>query len=386
MSTAVRLIYDLRFRAIIYQIMAVGGVLFLGWYLYSNVVTNLSDKNIATGFAYLQREAGFAISTQLIPFQGSDSYGRALIVGILNTFHVSLLGIFLATVIGLVVGIARLSSNPLLAKLMLLYVEFLRNVPLLLQLFLWYSVIIFTLPNVRQALQPIPHVYLSNSGLVVPSLNWSAAKTGVLACFLIGIIAALLYRRAAISSRVATGIERRIWPMMLAALAVPTLIGLFVFQPNWSIDWPEAGRFRLTGGSTLTPEFTALLVGLALNASASIAEIVRSGIQSVKKGQWEAAQALGLQKGEVMRKVVLPQGLRVMIPPLTSSYLSLFKNSSLAVAIGYPDLVMVSTTTMNQTGQAIEGIAIFMSIYLSISISISLFMNWYNAHVALKGR
>ncbi len=386
MSTAVRLIYDLRFRAIIYQIMAVGGVLFLGWYLYSNVVTNLSDKNIATGFAYLQREAGFAISTQLIPFQGSDSYGRALIVGILNTFHVSLLGIFLATVIGLVVGIARLSSNPLLAKLMLLYVEFLRNVPLLLQLFLWYSVIIFTLPNVRQALQPIPHVYLSNSGLVVPSLNWSAAKTGVLACFLLGIIAAFLYRRAAISSRVATGIERRIWPMMLAALAVPTLIGLFVFQPNWSIDWPEAGRFRLTGGSTLTPEFTALLVGLALNASASIAEIVRSGIQSVKKGQWEAAQALGLQKGEVMRKVVLPQGLRVMIPPLTSSYLSLFKNSSLAVAIGYPDLVMVSTTTMNQTGQAIEGIAIFMSIYLSISISISVFMNWYNARVALKGR
>ena len=386
MLNAVRLIYDLRVRAIIYQIMAVGGVLFLGWYLYSNVVTNLSDKNIATGFAYLQREAGFAISTQLIPFKGSDSYGRALIVGILNTFHVSVLGIFLATVIGLVVGVARLSSNPLLARLMLLYVEFLRNVPLLLQLFLWYSIIIFTLPNVRQALQPIPYVYLSNSGLVVPSLNWSAAKTGVLACFILGIIAAFLYRRAAIASRISTGIERRIWPMMLAALAVPTLIGLLVFQPNWSINWPEAGRFRLTGGSTLTPEFTALLVGLALNASASIAEIVRSGIQSVKKGQWEAAQALGLQKGEVMRKVVLPQGLRVMIPPLTSSYLSLFKNSSLAVAIGYPDLVMVSTTTMNQTGQAIEGIAIFMGVYLSISISISLFMNWYNAHVALKGR
>ena len=386
MSNAIRLIYDLRFRAIIYQIMAVSGVLFLGWYLYSNVVTNLSDKNIATGFGYLQREAGFAISTQLIPFQGSDSYGRALLVGILNTFHVSLLGIFLATLLGLVVGVARLSSNPLLAKLMLLYVEFLRNVPLLLQLFLWYSIIIFTLPNVRQALQPIPHVYLSNSGLVVPSLNWSAAKTGVLACFLLGILAALLYRRAAISRRITTGTERSIWPMMLAALALPTVIGLLVFQPNWSIDWPEAGRFRLSGGSTLTPEFTALLVGLALNASASIAEIVRSGIQSVKKGQWEAAQALGLQKGEVMRKVVLPQGLRVMIPPLTSSYLSLFKNSSLAVAIGYPDLVMVSTTTMNQTGQAIEGIAIFMSIYLTISISISLFMNWYNAHVALKGR
>ncbi len=386
MSNLTRLIYDLRFRAILYQVMAVAAVLFVAWYLYSNVVANLADKNIATGFAYLQREAGFQISTQLIPYQSSDSYGRALIVGILNTFHVSLLAIVLATIVGLFVGIARLSANPLLSKLMLLYVELLRNVPLLLQLFLWYSIIIFTLPNVRQAMQPIPYVFLSNSGLVVPSLNWSAAKSGVLACFVLGIIAAFLINRAATRRRISTGVERRNWPMLLAAIVIPTVIGILVLQPNWSVDWPEAGRFRLTGGATLTPEFTALLVGLALNASASIAEIVRSGIQSVKKGQWEAAQALGLHRREAMRLVILPQGLRVMIPPMTSSYLSMFKNSSLAVAIGYPDLVMVSTTTMNQTGQAIEGIAIFMTIYLSISIAISLFMNWYNAHVALKGR
>jgi general L-amino acid transport system permease protein len=174
--------------------------------------------------------------------------------------------------------------------------------------------------------------------------------------------------------------------MMLAAITVPTLVALLALRPEWTVSWPEAGRFRLTGGSTLTPEFTALLVGLALNASASIAEIVRSGIQSVNKGQWEAAQALGLHRREVMGKVVLPQGLRVMIPPMTSSYLSLFKNSSLSVAIGYPDLVMVSTTTMNQTGQAIEGIAIFMTLYLSISIAISILMNWYNGRVALKER
>jgi general L-amino acid transport system permease protein len=381
-----RLIYDLKFRAILYQIMAVSGVIFVGWYLYSNVVTNLADKNIATGFAYMQREAGFNISTSLIPYQSSDSYGRALLVGLLNTFHVSLLAIVIATVLGLVVGVARLSSNPLLARLMLLYVEFLRNVPLLLQLFLWYSIIIFTLPNVRQAMQPIPYVFLSNSGLVIPSLNWSLAKTGVLACFVIGLIGALLVRRAGIARRIQTGIERPLWPILLAAIAVPTALALLVLQPEWTVSWPEAGRFRLTGGSTLTPEFTALLVGLSLNASSSIAEIVRSGIQAVKKGQWEAAQALGLQRREVLSKVVLPQGLRVMIPPMTSQYLSLFKNSSLSVAIGYPDLVMVSTTTMNQTGQAIEGIAIFMTLYLSISIAISILMNWYNGRVALKER
>jgi general L-amino acid transport system permease protein len=381
-----RLVYDLRFRAYLYQVIAVGGVLGLGWYLYSNVVENLANKNIATGFAYLNREAGFQISTQLIPFLPSDSYGRALAVGILNTFNVSLLSILLATIIGTIVGIARLSSNPLLARLMLLYVEFMRNVPLLLYLFLWYSIIIFTLPNVRNALQPLPNVYLSNSGLVIPNLHWTADHAIVLGTLVAALIAAVFVDKAGTRARIVTGKVRPVWPWVVATIVVPVAIALGLFQPDWTIDWPEAGRFRLTGGSTLTPEFTALLIGLSLNASASIAEIVRSGIQSVQKGQWEAALSLGLLRKQALRFVILPQGLRVIIPPMTSQYLSLFKNSSLAVAIGYPDLVMVSTTTMNQTGQAIEGIAIFMTIYLSISIGISILMNWYNARVALVGR
>ena len=381
-----RLLYDIRIRAILYQILAVAGVAYVGWYLYANVVANLANKNIATGFAYLNREAGFAIGQHLIAYQASDTYGRALLVGVINTFHVSVLAIILATVIGLMVGVARLSANPLLARLMMLYVEALRNVPLLLQLFLWYSIILFTLPTVREAFQPVPHVYLSNSGLVVPGLNWSWAKTGTLALMITGIVVAFGWRKFAIAKRVLTGIEKPIWPIMLAIMLAFGLVGIVLFRPDWSVDWPEKGRFRLSGGLSLTPEFTALLVGLALNASASVAETVRSGIQSVKKGQWEAGRAVGLHEGAIMRFIILPQALRVMIPPMTSQYLSLFKNSSLAVAIGYPDLVMVSTTTMNQTGQAIEGIAVFMVIYLSISIAISIFMNWYNARVALKGR
>jgi general L-amino acid transport system permease protein len=385
-SSGTNLLYNLRFRAILYQVLAVGSIVLVGLYLFSNVSQKLAEQNIATGFGYLSREAGFVISQSLIDYKPTDTYGRAILVGIVNTIWVSIWSVALATIIGLFVGIARLSRNPLLALLAFLYVEALRNVPLLLYLFLWYALIVTSLPAVREAWEILPHVFLSNSGLTVPSLIWTSAHTIVLLALVLGGILGIFVHRRATAERIRTGQVRMTWPVVTLALLVPAVLAIFIVQPDLTLSIPEKGRFRLTGGSQLTPEFTALLVGLALSASAGIAEIVRSGILSVSKGQWEAARALGLRDGPTMRLVVLPQALRVIIPPLTSSYLSLFKNSSLAIAIGYPDLVMVSNTTMNQTGQAIEGIAIFMLVYLGLSIMISLFMNWYNSRVALKER
>ncbi len=381
-----RLFYDLRVRAVVYQVVAVAVVVQVGFTLFSNVSQKLATQNIATGFGFLDRQAGFVISQTFIDYKPSDTYARALLVGITNTVWVSAWGVVLATVLGLAVGIARLARNPLLAFLALLYVEALRNVPLLLYLFLWYALIVTTLPAVRDAWEVLPHVFLSNSGLAVPSLGWSAAHSGVLAALALGGVLAVLVGRRLRAQRVRTGKEHAAWPFVALALLAPPALAFLLLQPDLSWSLPEKGRFRLSGGAQLKPEFTALLVGLALSASAGIAEIVRSGILSVRKGQWEAARALGLRERRVMRLVVLPQALRVIIPPLTSSYLSLFKNSSLAIAIGYPDLVMVSNTTMNQTGQAIEGIAIFMLVYLSLSLAISLFMNWYNGRVALRER
>ncbi|KAA2244124.1 ABC transporter permease subunit [Salinarimonas soli] len=381
-----RLVYNVRVRAILYQVLAVAAVVLAGLYLFGNMSAKLAEQNIATGFGYLGREAGFTISQAFIEYKPSDTYAMALLVGILNTVWVSAIGCVLATVIGTVVGIARMSSNPLLSWLMLAYVEALRNVPLLLYLFLWYALIVAILPNVRDALQPLPYVYLSNGGLTVPALRWSPAHTGVLLALLAGIAAAVLVVRRARARRVATGREGTAWPLALAALLVPPVVAGLLLQPEMAVNWPEKGRFRLSGGLHLTPEFTALLVGLSLSASAGVAEIVRSGIQSVGKGQWEASRALGLRDNGAMRLVVLPQALRVIIPPMTNTYLSLFKNSSLAIAIGYPDLVMVSNTTMNQTGQAIEAIALFMLVYLGLSLTISFGMNRYNARVALKER
>jgi general L-amino acid transport system permease protein len=381
-----RLLYDLRVRAIAYQVIAVASVALVGYYLFSNVSQKLAEQNIATGFAFLGRQAGFVISETFIAYQPSDTYARALLVGVVNTIWVSIWSVVLATVLGLIVGISRLSRNPLLALLALLYVEALRNVPLLLYLFLWYALIVTSLPPVRDAWEIMPSVFVSNSGLTIPSINWTQAHTIIVVALACGVaLGAVAYRRVQ-AFRVSTGRERRSWPLVLLAIVTPPLIAILLTQPEFAVSIPEKGRFRIMGGAQLKPEFTALLVGLGLSASAGIAEIVRSGIQSVSKGQWEASRALGLRDGPSMRLIVLPQALRVIIPPLTSTYLSIFKNSSLAIAIGYPDLVMVSNTTMNQTGQAIEGIAIFMLVYLTLSIAISVFMNWYNGRVALKER
>ena len=305
-------------REIAYQVAVVAAVLFAIGYLVSNTLTNLETRRIASGFGFLGREAGFEIGESFfLRYGASDSYLRALVVGLVNTLMVSGIGIVLATVLGTLIGLFRLSNNPLLKGVCVAYVEFMRNVPLLVQLFFWYAVITEALPHAREALEPLPGVFLSNRGIFFPSFS-----------------------------------------------GVPQLQG-----------------FNFVGGAAISPEFAALLLGLVTYTAGFIAEIVRAGVLSIVRGQWEAAQAVGLTRPQTLRHVVLPQALRVIVPPMTSQYLDLTKNSSLAVAIGYPDLVSIANTTLNQTGQAIEGIVIIMGVYLTISLSISAFMNWYNARV-----
>ncbi len=374
------------FRSFVWQVVIVGGVIALGWYLVANTNRNLAARRIATGFAFLHRTAGIPIGESLIPYNPDvDTYGRALIIGILNTLKVAVVGIVLATVSGTLIGIARLSKNWLLAKLAAIYVETLRDLPVLLQLLFWYA-LLQALPAPRQSLRIGDLAFLSNRGIKVPALVWDPAYLWVLLAFLAGLAATLLWSRRAARVQEATGQRPRTWPEAVGLLAVLPLAVWAVLGAPFAWERPVLRGFNFTGGLTLTPEYAALVLGLSIYTAAYIAEIVRAGIQSIPQGQWEAAGALGLRHGVTLRKIVLPQALRVIIPPMTSQYLNLTKNSSLAVAIGFQDVVSIASTTLNQTGQAVEGIAVIMAVYLTISLSISLFMNWYNARIALVER
>ena len=379
-------LYDLRVRAILYQVLLVLAVGLVAWFLISNTAHNLETRKIASGFGFLKREAGFAIGeTTLIAYNAADTYLRALEVGVLNTFRVSLIGVVIATLLGTLIGLARLSHNWMLSKLAAGYVETLRNIPLLVQLFFWYTVISDNLPGPRQALSPVSGVYLSNRGIALPVLQSHPAHTWMAAAFAVGAIGAWWLARWAKRRQALTG---QPFPTVAAGTALVLglpLIVFLAFGAPFHLERPVLRGFNFSGGATLTPEFAALLGGLTTYTAAFIAEIVRAGVLAVERGQFEAAYALGLRPRRAMRLVILPQALRVIVPPMTSQFLNLTKNSSLAVAIGYPDIVSIANTTMNQTGQAIEGIAIIMAVYLTISLAISLFMNWYNKKIALRG-
>jgi general L-amino acid transport system permease protein len=372
-------------NGLVWQIVVVAiAVAIIGW-LWSNALHNLSVRRISTGFAFLGREAGMPIADSWLAYSPKDTYVRAFIVGIVNTLRVAVIGIVLATVLGTLIGIARLSSNWLLSRLAAVYVEVLRDVPLLLQLLFWY-VLMQGLPAARAAWKPIAGVFLSNRGLVLPSIPIEAANLWVVAAFVAGLIALYILRRHFMARQMADGRPRPLWPFALALLAgLPALLS-FGLGASWTITMPELRGFNFVGGLTLAPEYFALLIALVTYTSAFIAEIVRSGIQAVPRGQWDAANALGLRRSFVLQRIVLPQALRVIIPPMTSQYLNLTKNSSLAVAVGYQDVVSIANTTLNQTGQAIEAIALIMAVFLTISLGISLFMNWYNARIALVER
>ncbi|MBK1841607.1 amino acid ABC transporter permease [Azospirillum sp. YIM B02556] len=377
---------DPTFRAIVYQILVVGAVVLVGWFLISNTLDNLARRSIATGYDFLGREAAFGIGESLIDYSPKDSYGRAFLVGVLNTLKVSIIGVLLATIIGTVIGVARLSSNWLIAKLASTYVEIIRNIPPLLQLFFWYALVSDGLPPVRQALNPIPGVFLSQRGLRVPTPAPDPVWANMGIALLVAIVAAWGVSRWARARQARTGQPFPAgWTGLGLIVGLPVLTWLAGGAPL-AMDVPKLTGFNFTGGAAISPEFFAILTGLTLYTAAFIAEVVRSGIKAVNWGQTEAARALGLPGSPTLRLVILPQALRVIVPPLTSQYLNLTKNSSLALAIGYPDLVSIANTTLNQTGQAIEGVTMIMGTYLVISLSISIFMNWYNKRIALVER
>ncbi|MGG5810755.1 amino acid ABC transporter permease [Falsiroseomonas sp. CW058] len=376
---------DERLRGIVWQVIVVGLIGTVVWWLWSNTVHNLEVRRIATGFGFLTREAGLPIGEALVPYEPTDTYLRALIVGVLNTLKVAVVGVILATLLGTAVGIARLSGNWLLSKIAGVYVEVIRDLPLLLQLLFWYT-ILQGLPGPRQAINPVEGVFLSNRGMKLPWIEWTEAHWWSLAAMVAGIVLTFLYARVMRARQYADGQPRKVWPAAIALIIGLPLAVWAAFGAPFTPDIPALRGFNFRGGVTVSPEYFALLIGLVTYTAGFIAEIVRAGILAVNQGQWEAAQALGLKRGEILRKIVLPQALRVIVPPMTSQYLNLTKNSSLAVAIGYQDIVSIANTTLNQTGQAIEGIAIIMLVYLTISLSISLFMNWYNARIALVER
>jgi general L-amino acid transport system permease protein len=374
-----------RLSGLLWQILVVGiAIAVVGW-LWSNALHNLSVRRISTGFAFLGREAGMPIADSWLAYSPKDPYVRAFLVGIVNTLRVAVIGIVLATVLGTLIGIARLSSNWLLSRLSAVYVEILRDIPLLLQLLFWY-VLMQGLPAARSAWKPIDGVFLSNRGLILPSVPIEDANLWVLGAAALGLIALYFIRRRLVAQQMADGRMRPVWPYALGlVVGLPALLS-WAIGASWTITIPELRGFNFVGGLTLAPEYFALLIALVTYTSAFIAEIVRSGIQAVHAGQWDAAKALGLRRSFMLRHIVLPQALRVIIPPMTSQYLNLTKNSSLAVAVGYQDIVSIANTTLNQTGQAIEAIALIMLVFLTISLGISLFMNWYNARIALVER
>ena len=364
-------------------------LLLAGIFVYDvalNTAQSLASRNIASGWGFLSRSSGFDVVFSLIPYSSESNYGRALVVGFLNTLMVSVLGIVLATLIGFLIGVMRLSRNWLASRAAATYVEFMRNTPLLLQIFIWYALVLKPLPDARDAIKIWDIGALSNKGLTLPAPIFGEGAWMGLLGFAIAVVLSVGIHVFARRRQAQTG-ERL--PSGLIALGLILLLpALFFAFAGWPVtfDYPVMGSFNFKGGATLVPEFIALLLALSIYTAAFIAEAVRAGIQAISRGQGEAAHALGLRPGPTMRLVVLPQALRVIVPPLTSQYLNLTKNSSLAVAIGYPDLVAVGGTTLNQTGQAIEIVVVWMSVYLSLSLLTSSFMNWFNARIRLKER
>jgi general L-amino acid transport system permease protein len=381
------LLHDPRVRAVAFQALFLAAMLALLGYLVHNTLANLEARGIATGFGFLSTEAGFGIIQTLVDYSETSSFGRTFLVGLLNTLLVSALGILLATLLGFVIGVARLSRNWLIARLADVYIEVFRNVPLLLQIFFWYFAVLRALPHPRDSLALGEAVFLNLRGLYLPRPIPEPGFGLTVGALGLAVAAALLALRWARRRRERTGRDFPAGRIALAlVLGLPGAAFLIAGAPlSWEL--PALAGFNFRGGITVIPELIGLLLALSVYTAAFIAEIVRAGILAVPRGQTEAAAALGLGRGQILRLVVIPQALRVIIPPLTSQYLNLLKNSSLATAIGYPDLVNVfAGTTLNQTGQAVEVIAMTMAVYLVISLAISLAMNWYNARIALVDR
>jgi general L-amino acid transport system permease protein len=377
---------DPKLRGLAFQaIMLAAVVAFIAW-IIDNTQENLERSNIASGFDFLNGRAGFDLAQTPVQFTSDSTYGRALIVGLLNTVIIAGLGIVTAVALGFIIGVGRLSNNWLVRKLSMVYVEIFRNIPPLLVIFFWYFGVLSVLPQPRDSIELPFGGYLNNRGFFLPRAIWGEGAWLIAAGLLVGVVFSFLVRKWAMERQMATG--RRfpvLWTSLAMIIGFPLLACVLTGFPL-SFEFPKASTFNLSGGFQVKPEFLSLYLALSIYTAAFIAEIVRAGIQGVPKGQSEASGALGLRAGQGLRLVVIPQAMRTIIPPLTSQFLNLTKNSSLAIAIGYPDLVAVGGTVLNQTGQAIEIVAIWMLVYLGLSIATSLFMNWFNAKMALVER
>ena len=373
------------FRGLIYQLLAIGLIVAVVWFLAHNTLHNMKVRGIQSGFDFLTGPAGFDIGESLYPFDSAQPYWQAFVVGLTNTLRVAILGIILTTILGTLLGVGRFSRNALVRGVCYAYVEFFRNVPVLLQLLMWYVFFTEALPAAAEAWKVGPF-FLSKGGLSFPVPVWASGQFWAMIGLIAGAALALIYRKWAMKRFEATGqLKSMFWVPVALCLAV-SLLGWLAGGAQTAFDFPTKGEFAIENGGSLTPEFLSVLLGLTVYTAAFVAEVVRSGIQSVARGQGEAAAALGLNPGQSMRLVSLPQALRVIIPPMTNQFLNLTKNSSLAVAIGYPDVVSIANTALNQTGRAVECIAIVMLVYLATSLTTSVLMNWYNSRAAIKER
>ena len=378
---------DPRYRALFFQALILGLVVLAGMILIRNTLDNLERQGIASGFGFLKTTAGFSISMSLIEYSEESSYARTFVVGVLNTLLVSVIGVFFATILGFVVGIARLSTNWLIARLAAVYIEVLRNIPLLLQIFFWYFGVLRTLPNPRSSIVVGDTFFLNLRGLFVPRPIFESGFWLISAALGAAIAGVIVLARWARRRQERTGQRFPTFFVSLGLLIGLPLLAAIVTGFPFAWEIPELKGFNFRGGVVIVPELVALTLALSVYTASFIAEIVRAGIQAVSHGQTEAAYSLGLRRGPTLRLVIIPQALRVIIPPLTSQYLNLTKNSSLAAAIAYPDLVLVfAGTVLMQTGQAVEIIAMTMGVYLTLSLLISAFMNWYNRKIALVER
>ncbi len=373
-------------RSVIYQVLALATISFLIWLLVTNTLANMKARGIQSGFDFLLQPAGFDIGEEWIGFDSNNHYWRAFLAGLVNTLRVAVIGIFLTTILGTLLGVGRFSRNALVRGICYCYVEMFRNIPVLLQLLMWYLLFTEYLPQVDSALQLGNMFFLSKNGISFPSLVWQSGHTLAVAGAAIGSVLAYLHARSARAHFEKTGRQRPVFWVAVALVLGGAVLGWLVGgAPNqWNL--PQLTETQVEGGGALSPEYLAVTIGLVLYTSAFVAEVVRGGIASVSLGQHEASASLGLSRAHSMRLVVLPQALRVIIPPMTNQFLNLTKNSSLAVAVGYPDVVSIANTSLNQTGRAVECIAIIMLVYLTTSLVTSGFMNWFNARAAIKER
>ncbi|MCW4114474.1 amino acid ABC transporter permease [Aurantimonas sp. MSK8Z-1] len=374
------------YRGIFIQVLLVIGLVAFAWWIVDNTARNLAQAHIASGFGFLTTRSGFDISQHAIDYSSNATYGRAIVVGIVNTIIIAVTGIVMATILGFLIGIGRLSHNFLIRSLSTVYVETFRNIPPLLVILFWYFGVLAVLPQPRGAISLPLGGYISNRGLQTPSAQFEAIAWLTFAALVVGLIVTWMIARRNRRLQLATG-ERRalLAPALGLIVGLPLVVFLVTGLPV-AFEYPTKSTFNLVGGFQVKPEYLALFLALSVYTGAFIAEIVRAGILSVAKGQTEAASALGLRRSHILRLVVVPQAFRVIIPPLTSQYLNLTKNSSLGLAIGYPELVAVGSTVLNQSGQTVEVVVIWMAIYLGISLTVSIFMNWFNAKMALVER